>query len=357
MKPRIFISSTFYDLKYIREDLANFVNSYNYEPILFEDGDIGYTPGRSLDKSCYETMKNSDMVILVIGGEYGSAADGEKADGFDEYISITRNEFRTAVSSGIPIFAMIDRKVMAEFKVYEANFDAIEKKRQIVNFAVTKNINVFRFVSEIRGIIKIPIQEFDRAEDIKQFIGKQWADMFKSYLNELKSPPDNNLEKRLKTLEDRVFTVFNEILKRNENDGPVKKLLWVDDCPINNELVINFLRSKNIHVDIAISTEEGLNFFISNKYDVIITDMARGIERDAGITLIKKLKAQDCKTPIIVYTSQSGLCQYGTQALNLGANKVTNGTADIISSLSEFLKLEPTTLKWATKVFNGTAWD
>ncbi len=44
MKPRIFISSTFYDLKYIREDIANFVRSYGYEPILFEDGDIGYTP-------------------------------------------------------------------------------------------------------------------------------------------------------------------------------------------------------------------------------------------------------------------------------------------------------------------------
>lgn len=58
MKPRIFISSTFYDLKYIREDLANFVRSYGYEPILFEDGDIGYTPGKTLDSSCYNSMRN-----------------------------------------------------------------------------------------------------------------------------------------------------------------------------------------------------------------------------------------------------------------------------------------------------------
>lgn len=80
MKPRIFISSTFYDLKYIREDLANFVRSYGYEAVLFEDGDIGYTPGKTLDSSCYESMRNSDMVILIIGGEYGSAASGEKKD-------------------------------------------------------------------------------------------------------------------------------------------------------------------------------------------------------------------------------------------------------------------------------------
>ena len=33
MKPRIFISSTFYDLKYIREELMRFIVSKNYEPI------------------------------------------------------------------------------------------------------------------------------------------------------------------------------------------------------------------------------------------------------------------------------------------------------------------------------------
>ena len=61
MKPRIFISSTFYDLKYIREELMRFIVSKNYEPILFENGNIGYTPNRALDISCYEAMKNSDM--------------------------------------------------------------------------------------------------------------------------------------------------------------------------------------------------------------------------------------------------------------------------------------------------------
>ena len=46
MKPRIFISSTFYDLKYVREDISNFVKAHDFEPIMFEDGDIGYTPAR-----------------------------------------------------------------------------------------------------------------------------------------------------------------------------------------------------------------------------------------------------------------------------------------------------------------------
>ena len=29
MKPRVFVSSTFYDLKYIREDLANFIQAHD----------------------------------------------------------------------------------------------------------------------------------------------------------------------------------------------------------------------------------------------------------------------------------------------------------------------------------------
>lgn len=191
MKPRIFISSTFYDLKYIREDLANFVRSYGYEPILFEDGDIGYTPGKNLDSSCYESMRNSDMVILIIGGEYGSAASGEKKDEFEEYMSITRNEFRTAVESGIPIFVMIDKKVMAEYGVYEANYIAIEKDIMKMTFPTTKNVNVFRFIKEIKGIVTLPIQEFERSSDIKGFISKQWADMFKNYLSSLRNEKEN----------------------------------------------------------------------------------------------------------------------------------------------------------------------
>jgi len=192
MKPRIFISSTFYDLKYIREDLANFVRAHDYEPVLFEDGDIGYTPGKELDKSCYESMKNSDMVIIIIGGEYGSAATGEKKESFEEYISITRNEFRSAVESGIPIYVMIDKNVSTEYGIYEENYDAIEVNKKEIRFKATKNINVFRFIKEIKSIVTIPVQEFTKASEIKEFVAKQWSDMFKAYLVSLRRKKESN---------------------------------------------------------------------------------------------------------------------------------------------------------------------
>ena len=233
MKPRIFISSTFYDLKYIREDLANFVRSYGYEPVLFEDGDIGYTPGNTLDSSCYESMKNSDMVILIIGGEYGSAASGEKKDKFKEYMSVTRNEFKTAVESGIPIFVMIDKKVMVEYGVYEANYDDIEKANRAMTFPATKNINVFRFIKEIKGIVTLPIQEFERSADIKGFISKQWADMFKNYLSFLRNEKEN------KKIENSVIEMKNLIQKMDIMLDSVGKNVLSKENPEEYTNVVN----------------------------------------------------------------------------------------------------------------------
>lgn len=248
MKPRIFISSTFYDLKYIREDLANFVCSYGYEPILFEDGDIGYTPGKTLDSSCYESMRNSDMVILIIGGKYGSAASGEKKDEFKEYMSVTRNEFRTAVESGIPIFVMIDKKVMAEYGVYEVNYDDIEKENRMVTFPTTKNINVFRFIKEIKGIVTLPIQEFERSADIKGFISKQWADMFKNYLNSLRNEKENrkiqNSVNEMKTIIQKMNIMLDRVGKNvlSENNSEDYKAVIVqqDILSLCNIIVSSF---------------------------------------------------------------------------------------------------------------------
>ncbi len=220
MKPRVFISSTFYDLRYIREDLANFIKVHDFESILFEDGDIGYTPGKKLDDSCYEQMKTADMVILIIGGNYGSAASDEKEDKFIEYMSITRREFQTAINESIPIFVFIESHVYSEYEIYEMNYDNIENKHQEIIFGSTKNINVFRFIREIKGIGKISITEFKKTVEIKEFLSKQWSDMFKNYLGILKkNGPDKKLISDVGEM--------NELIKRMDImlDGIGKKVL------------------------------------------------------------------------------------------------------------------------------------
>ena len=50
-KPRVFISSTYYDLKHVRSSLENFVESLGFEAILSEKGSITYSHDIPLDES------------------------------------------------------------------------------------------------------------------------------------------------------------------------------------------------------------------------------------------------------------------------------------------------------------------
>jgi hypothetical protein len=36
VKPRIFVSSTYYDLKHIRNNLKSFIDGFGYDAVLFE---------------------------------------------------------------------------------------------------------------------------------------------------------------------------------------------------------------------------------------------------------------------------------------------------------------------------------
>jgi hypothetical protein len=55
-KPRIFISSTFYDLRQIRSELDKFIMNLGYEPLRNEEGDIPYGKEEELQKYCYREI-------------------------------------------------------------------------------------------------------------------------------------------------------------------------------------------------------------------------------------------------------------------------------------------------------------
>lgn len=65
-KPRIFISSTFYDLKYIRTEIDQFLENLGYQPIRNEEGDIPYGKEDALEEYCYKEIQNVDILISII---------------------------------------------------------------------------------------------------------------------------------------------------------------------------------------------------------------------------------------------------------------------------------------------------
>ena len=74
-----------------------------------------------MDESCYKEVENCHMMILIVGGRYGSLASEQKEKYEKQYISITRKEYETARQKGIPIMVFVEQNVFAEYKTYMAN--------------------------------------------------------------------------------------------------------------------------------------------------------------------------------------------------------------------------------------------
>lgn len=288
MKPRIFVSSTFYDLKYIREDLSNFIKAHDFEPIMFEEGDIGYTPGKALDESCYETMHSADMVLLIIGGNYGSPATGEVKDDFKEYMSVTRKEFKAAIDIGTPVYVFIDNKVYVEYEIYEANYKNIEEEKQDIKFRNVKDVNVFRFIKEIRSVGNISITEFEKIVQIKEFLSKQWSDMFKAYLGILKEKQSiqkventvDDMKMLIRKMDVMLDTVGKKILNEN-NSGEYESVLGKQKIlSLCNEIVKSMVLEDVHRIEDSSKRYEFANNLLTALYESIKTDIWKKFRND-----------------------------------------------------------------------------
>jgi len=69
--PRVFVASTCYDLKYIRENLKYFIKTLGYDPILSEEGSIFFDPSKHTHDSCLSEVSNCQLFVLIIGGRFG----------------------------------------------------------------------------------------------------------------------------------------------------------------------------------------------------------------------------------------------------------------------------------------------
>lgn len=232
-RPRIFVSSTYYDLKYIRNDLEIFIDSYGFEPILFERGEITYDYQKPLDVSCYKEVKSSQMLILIIGGRYGSASSKtipkEEEDSFFEwYNSITKEEYLTAIREEIPTYIFIEKHVHDEYYTYLRN-----KNNPDVKYAHVDNINIFRFIEEIHKQFSNNIVcEFEKFDDIKNWLKNQWAGLFYEYLTSKKQMSDiTSLSEKISDLGDLSDTLKNYLEKILEvsNIKDVKKIIYKEE--------------------------------------------------------------------------------------------------------------------------------
>lgn len=247
MKPRIFISSTYYDLKYVRESLEKFLYNMNFEPVLFEANKVTFEHGKPLDVSCFNEVKTCHIMILMIGGRYGSIiseqdSEIEKLIYDKEYTSITRKEYETALQNNIPTFIFIDKNVHSEYNTYKINrefYDTAVKDFSFKFFSVD-SINVFKFIDLVSNKA---LKSFEKIEEIEFYLRDQISGMFHLYLESLKqnSKQDEIFDavKELKNLTSSMNAVVKEVGKKIIDPDRYKEI--IDE---QFSLLVSFLFDK-----------------------------------------------------------------------------------------------------------------
>ena len=79
------------------------------------------------------------------------------------------------------------------------------------------------------------------------------------------------------------------------------KFLWIDDLPENNRNEFKMLSRLGVDIDYALDTAEALAQLQKEKYDLILSDMARGDNKKAGLEFLEAYKKLENRLPVIFY--------------------------------------------------------
>lgn len=219
-RPRVFISSTYFDLRVVRADLERFVKEIGYEPVLFERGHVPYGKDEALEDSCYREISGCDILITLIGGKFGTQSK-------DERHSITQKELKTAIKLGKQIYVFVERSVYAEYRTYLTNKDVVGFKPSSVN-----DIRVFQFIEEIYSLPSgNPVEPFEISEDVVHYLREQWAGLFQRLLVESARQNEINIIEGLQTTAATLNQLVTFLTQEKSKGGEAIKDILLSSHP------------------------------------------------------------------------------------------------------------------------------
>ncbi len=225
--PRVFISSTCYDLGEIRDSLVSFCRSFGFEPTLSEKGDVFYHPDLHTHDSCLKEVGHCHLFILIIGGRFGGQylADTSK--------SIVNAEYASARKLSLPVFTFIKRDVWHDHNVYQRNklkageiqFPSIDKQNY--------SINIFEFINEVRQApVNNGLFSFDFSRDLEETLRKQWAGLLFEFLldrqNQAKNKQTTASLLSLTSVTDRIEALVKTLYRQIEPTKAAEEIKRID---------------------------------------------------------------------------------------------------------------------------------
>ncbi len=252
-KPRIFISSTFYDLRQVRTDLDLFIENLGYEPIRNEEGEIPYGKDEALEEYCYKEIKAVDILVSIIGGRFGSESKRNNS-------SISQIELRTAIKENKQVYIFIEKNVLSEYETY-----LINKDNSLMRYRYVDDVRIYQFIEEVKNLnANNNIKGFETASDISKYLKEQFAGLFQRFLEEQTRIKEvsliRNLEKTAQTLNKLVNFLSDE------NKGQAEE--------INKILMINHPLTESLRTKLDVP----YNFYIEGFADMKKLIEARGFK-------------------------------------------------------------------------------
>ena len=98
-----------------------------------------------------------------------------------------------------------------------------------------------------------------------------------------------------------IAKTVNRLAEVNVKKLSEIKALWVDDFPRNNVYERRSLEALGIKFTLSTSTEDALKQLKKDKFDIVISDMGRGDNKQAGFDLLEEIK-KFSNIPFIIYS-------------------------------------------------------
>lgn len=111
-------------------------------------------------------------------------------------------------------------------------------------------------------------------------------------------------------------------------------LLWVDDRPANNEWEVATFKALGIEVTQAIGTEEALTCLKAQRFDVILSDIARGNSNSEGIKTLASIAEYTPGVPVVFYVGSIDL----ERGVPRGAFGLTNRPDELLHLVMDALE-------------------
>ena len=313
MIPNIFVSSTIYDLQYLREAVRDTIIDIGHNPIMSEFGDIGYLPTVSAEEACYLSLKDCQIAIIIIGKRYGWITDNG--------LGITHNEFKAARNNKIPVIFLIDRDIIAYKKV----FDKQKSDGALGSFPDMDNPEkTFELIQEFSDYpVNNGFLPYSTIQDATQNIKKQLSHIFGNLLRDRFDP----LKAQVQDVLSEIKTLRHELLKETSKTTDYYPYLIAIRFLLDesNKVLGDFLSAIFRSVDEAIP-----DILTQTTFDLFVTSIGWQIEISKNEDLMRSLRGTSDKP---LYTqAQSNMTRnfpseidiYGKQLVSWAINSKEN---------------------------------